>query len=256
MKIMVEDNGVGKIKKEIFEATDEKIDEILKMHEASSPGEFDKPCCYIQTTPIPIQKEKLKRNDIVFIPLGSTEAHGNHSVQAQDLLHVAKARLLGAGEIIAIDASSSKLDLAKEFGADYTINVSKTTTKERIDIVKDLTEGRGADVVVECVGIPDVVPERLEMLRQGGTSVETGNFSERGSTQIDIHRHIAAKNVLIIGNTNHPHTGYYSAIKMLMKYADVFPFEKLITDVYKLEAAETAITRSPEPNSLKVLFTP
>lgn len=85
-----EDNVVGRLKKEIAEAKNETIDKILKEYEVPSLGEFDKPCCYVQTTPIPVQKEKLKRNDIVFIPLGSTERHGDFSVQAQDLLQASR----------------------------------------------------------------------------------------------------------------------------------------------------------------------
>jgi len=177
-------------------------------------------------------------------------------VGAVGIMHVAKAKLLGAGTIIAVDESKYKLALAKEFGADYAINVSETTANERVKKVKDVTDGRGADVVVECVGSPNVLPEGLEMLRRGGTYIETGNFVETGSVPIDVHRHIAAKNVLIVGNSNHPHTGYYQAMKMMEKYSNAFPFEKLITHVYRLEEADAAMKKSFEPDCLKVVFAP
>jgi L-iditol 2-dehydrogenase len=45
------------------------------------------------------------------------------------------------------------------------------------------------------------------MLRRGGTYLETGNFADTGEVSLNVHRHIAAKNVLIYGNTNHPHDG-------------------------------------------------
>ena len=78
-------------------------------------------------------------------------------VGAMGLAHLIKARVLGAGDIIAMDVSDYRLNLAKEFGADYTLNVKKTTPKERMKFVKDLTEGRGADMVIETAGIPDVL---------------------------------------------------------------------------------------------------
>lgn len=171
-------------------------------------------------------------------------------------LHVAKAQLLGAGTVIAVDESHFKLDMAEQFGADHVIDVSKTTQQERVQIVKDLTEGRGADVVVECVGKAAAVAEGLEMTRRGGTYVETGNFVDTGTVPINAHRHIAAKNVLIIGNSNHPHTGYYQAMKMMQKYADTFPFDKLITHVFPLEQAQEAMHKSLEPDCLKVVFQP
>jgi threonine dehydrogenase-like Zn-dependent dehydrogenase len=45
---------------------------------------------------------------------------------------------------------------------------------QRIKYVQEMTEGRGADVVVECAGVPSAFLEGIEMLRQGGTFVEVG----------------------------------------------------------------------------------
>jgi len=83
-----EDNAVGKLKKAIWEASDKEIDEILREYEVPSPGEMEKPNCYVQNTPPGIQQEKIKKNDVVLIPLGSTEAHGAHSVPGQDTYQV------------------------------------------------------------------------------------------------------------------------------------------------------------------------
>src|SRR5215470_11682511 len=106
-----------------------------------------------------------------------------------------KARMLGAGTIIAIDLSDFRLDLARKLGADYVIDASRTLERERLDRVRTLTQGRGADVVVECAGVPDAVRESLELLRKGGLLVEAGNFSDMGQTTISPHRHLCAKNV-------------------------------------------------------------
>src|SRR5881396_2653235 len=65
-----------------------------------------------------------------------------------------KARMLGAGTIVAVDLSDFRLDFAKRLGADCIINAGKTTLGERLEIIRDLTHGRGADVVVECAGVP------------------------------------------------------------------------------------------------------
>ena len=94
----------------------------------------------------------------------------------------------------------------------------------------------------------------LEMLRRGGTYLETGNFADTGEVSLNIHRHIAAKNVLIYGNTNHPHDGYYAAFDMMWRNRDKFPFEKLITHRFKLNQAQEAIDKSFEEDALKVVF--
>ena len=172
------------------------------------------------------------------------------------MLMVAKARMLGAGKIISLDNFDKKLELAKEFSADLTINVSGMDDKELVEAIRSETEGRGADVVVETVGQPSVVRVGLEMLRRGGTYLETGNFADTGEVSLNIHRHIAAKNVLIYGNTNHPHDGYYAAFDMMWRNRDQFPIEKLITHRFKLEQAQEAMEKSFEEDALKVVFTP
>jgi L-iditol 2-dehydrogenase len=172
------------------------------------------------------------------------------------MMMIAKARMLGAGKIIALDAMPMKLELAKDFGADLGINVGSMSDKELVDAIRGETEGRGADVVVETVGRPEVVRVGLEMLRRGGTYLETGNFVDTGDVPINIHRHIAAKNVLIYGNTNHPHDGYYSAFEMMHRFKKQFPFEKLITHRYTLDQADAAMAKSFESDALKVVFEP
>ena len=113
---------------------------------------------------------------------------------------IAKARLLGASKIIALDFMPKKLALAKEFGADVSLNISDYSNDELVEEIRGMTEGRGADLVIEGVGRPEVVDVGLRMLRRGGTYCETGNFVDTGNVSLNIHRHFSAKNVLFIGN--------------------------------------------------------
>src|SRR3989442_10373080 len=71
--------------------------------------------------------------------------------------HLVKARLLGCGKLIAIDRLESKLEMARRFGATLTINASKTTEKDRIDLVREHTHA-GADIVIEWTGVAQSVP--------------------------------------------------------------------------------------------------
>jgi len=174
---------------------------------------------------------------------------------AVGMLMVTKARILGAGKIIALDEFEPKLKLSKEFGADIGINVSKISDDELVQIIRNETDGRGADVVVEAVGRPQVLDVGLRMLRRGGTYCETGNFVDTGSVTLNVHRHLAAKNVLFIGNTNHPLDAYYQHIDMMIRYRNQFPFHKLITHRFKLDEAKEALKKAYEPDALKVVFT-
>lgn len=110
-----------------------------------------------------------------------------------------KARMLGAGIIIAVDLSGYRLQFAKRRGADHVLNASNTSLAERLDFVRGLTHGRGADLVIGTAGVSQTVPEALDMMRLGGLLVEAGNFSDLGEVAISPHRHICAKSARILG---------------------------------------------------------
>lgn len=83
-------------------------------------------------------------------------------------------RSRGCGRIIAIDLEDEKIELARELGADTGFN------PERVDIRKEieaLTEGRGADVAFEVVGISDTVFTAIDSVRRGATVTLVGNLS-------------------------------------------------------------------------------
>lgn len=81
------------------------------------------------------------------------------------------AQLYGPGRIIAIDVADSRLERARAFGADETINNSKVDAVER---VRELTDGLGADVVMEAVGIPETFELCTELVRAGGHVANLG----------------------------------------------------------------------------------
>ena len=163
--------------------------------------------------------------------------------------------MMGAGKIIATDISDYKLDIAKAFGADVVLNTENTTPEERIARIKAETNGRGADIVVECVGRPEVFPEGLKYLRKAGMYLEPGNFVDCGGTDINVHE-ICANNLRIIGMTNHTHTGYKTVMEMMLRAKNQFPWERLFSHKYPLSAAEQAIQTSMTKESMKVLIDP
>jgi creatinine amidohydrolase/Fe(II)-dependent formamide hydrolase-like protein len=88
--LFFEDNTVGRCKKEVWEASDKQIDAILAEYGIPSPCEWGKAGSYIQTTVRHQVEANRKKNDIVFIPVGSTEMHGKHLVSASDTLYVSQ----------------------------------------------------------------------------------------------------------------------------------------------------------------------
>jgi S-(hydroxymethyl)glutathione dehydrogenase / alcohol dehydrogenase len=81
------------------------------------------------------------------------------------------ARIAGAEEIIAIDRYDSKLALAKQFCATDVVNASAC---DPAAAVRDLTQGRGADVTFEVIGLETTITQALEMTRNGGETILVG----------------------------------------------------------------------------------
>ena len=167
-----------------------------------------------------------------------------------------KARILGAGTIIAVDLSDYRLNFAQRLGADHALNANKTTKAERLKFIKDLTHGRGADMVVECAGVPQAVPESLEMLRIGGLLVEAGNFSDLGEVPISPHRHICAKNARILGVGGEEPAAYGPSMRQMARYMKQYPLREFVTHRYKLSDVEAAVKKSVEAESMKVVLEP
>ncbi|NLP09968.1 creatininase family protein [bacterium] len=86
--LFFEDTSVGRLKKKIWEASDQEIDKILADYEIPSPSELGKPGSYIQNTIRHQVVENRKKNDLVFIPIGCTEQHGDHTVSSLDTFMV------------------------------------------------------------------------------------------------------------------------------------------------------------------------
>jgi len=88
--LFFEDNTVGRLKKETWEASDAEIDAILGEYGVPSPVEWGKSGSYIQTTVRWQVEENRRKNDVVFIPVGCTELHGRHLPSASDTLYVSQ----------------------------------------------------------------------------------------------------------------------------------------------------------------------
>ncbi len=187
---------------------------------------------------------------------GSGASVAVQGVGPMGLLHVFKARIMGAGDIIALDRSDYRLGVARRFGADHTINVTGLSPEDIIAQVRDLTEGRGADVALECTGYPEAVTEGIQMVRRGGIYVVAGVFADVGTIVLNPH-HIAARQVRMIGMCNHPSTGYVSSLKLLEKFQDIFPLRDFVTQRFRVSDAGAAMAQVMDIDScMKVVITP
>ncbi len=134
---------------------------------------------------------------------------------------IAGARAKSPMRVVALDMAPEKLELAKGCGADITINIAE---QDAVAIIKDLTDGYGADVYLEGTGHPSAVPQGLNALRKLGRYVEYGVFGSDVSVDWSIISD--DKELDVLG----AHLGPYcwpAAIRMIE--SGVLPMDKICT---------------------------
>ncbi|MET0195869.1 erythritol/L-threitol dehydrogenase [Rhodococcus sp. RS1C4] len=134
---------------------------------------------------------------------------------------IAGARAKNPAHVIALDMQPEKLALAKECGADIVVDIRNEDAEK---IVKDLTDGYGADVYLEGTGHPTAVPQGLNLLRKLGTYVEYGVFGS--DVTVDWSIISDDKELDVLG----AHLGPYcwpAAIRMIE--SGVLPMDKICT---------------------------
>jgi threonine dehydrogenase-like Zn-dependent dehydrogenase len=109
-----------------------------------------------------------------------------------------------------------------------------------VRLVREATPGRrGADVVLECAGVPGAVAEGWEMARRGGTFLALGQYTDRGAVPLNPHL-ITQKQLRIVGSWGFAEKHYLAHIQALPRLNDRFDLARLITR-YRLEDADGAL---------------
>jgi threonine dehydrogenase-like Zn-dependent dehydrogenase len=146
------------------------------------------------------------------------------------VLAVAAAQEMGAGRVIVIGAPEEpRLRLCRAFGAEATICLDDhPTTEARIEAVREVVGGFGADLVMDCSGHPTAGPEGIEMLRDGGTYVEMGQFTDAGAIETNWHR-ICTKDVNLLGSWAFTANDIPLGIAMLDRARDRYPWYTMQT---------------------------
>jgi len=154
------------------------------------------------------------------------------------LASVLACREAGAAKIIVtgLAADCDKLALARGFGADATVDVENENARTRI---RELTDGRGADVVVDVSSYAtEPVAQSLDYVRMGGTVVLAG---VKGFKEIPgfVSDKIVMKEVTIKGAIGVTSSGYANAIRLIESRK--VPIERMHTHDFDLREAELAI---------------
>jgi threonine dehydrogenase-like Zn-dependent dehydrogenase len=175
---------------------------------------------------------------------------------ALGLYAVAVAKARGAATVIAIDGVSERLELATAFGADAVIDlVEVTAPKDRAKLVRKMTQGQGADVVVEVVGHPSAIEEGLQMLGQFGRYIEIGNINVGKTFEFDPSRFVFA-NKTMVGVSLYDPAVLSRALAFLEQHQHRLPFDRLAAACYSLDDINDAFAAAEDKRDVRASIVP
>jgi threonine dehydrogenase-like Zn-dependent dehydrogenase len=155
---------------------------------------------------------------------------------------------MGAATVIVVDQLPERLELARAFGADHTLSLAEVPDrKARVKQVREWTDGRGADVACDLVGVPAVVPEGIEMLRHGGTYLEIGCISRGRTVELDPSTLVWGSKRLV-GVVMYDPWVIPRALEFLERSGARYPFDRLVTHTFPLDRIDEAFREAEWAN--------
>jgi 5-exo-hydroxycamphor dehydrogenase len=172
------------------------------------------------------------------------------------LAATALASLAGAGQVIVLGAPDARLAAAARLGATATVPLDATTEAERRDAVLDLTDGRGADVVVEATGRMAAFAQGMDLLADAGRYLVLGIYSGHGTVPLDVVR-LNNRSQRVIGSMGPAALDdYRTTIELAARHGARLGFADLITHRFPLSRTAEAIATVRRGEAIKAVVLP
>lgn len=167
------------------------------------------------------------------------------------LMYAGLAKLKGA-RVISTDCHPHRLKIARKIGADEIINVNQV--KDTVKAVRGLTPGgRGADVVIEATGIPEVWEKSTEMVRHGGIVNLFGGCKPGSTVSLDCGRiHYGEITIKAVFH----HTPHYVRLALEMIRRKEIRTDLLITHELPLKKLPQALHMITSQEGIKIAIIP
>ncbi len=219
---------------------------IVRIPDGMPPERFIAGGCGLPTSVHAMDRAEIRLGDHVVVQ-GSGPVGLNAAILAQ---------LSGAGQVIVIGAPDHRLDAARAFGADGVISIERTTPEERVEQVRALTDGRGADVTIEATGVPSAVREGMRMTRDAGRLVVVGQYTNAGDVSFNPHLDLNRKHLEIRGCWGSDYSHFYRAVGILARHGDRFGWERMISKRYGLDEMNEALDAVATGRVVKAVVDP
>ena len=161
----------------------------------------------------------------------------------------------GYRHVVVVDINEERLAIAKRFGATHTFNPDKISVSEIDAALKELTDGRGADLGVEVSGATIGIPNLVTWLGIGGRCVTLGYVYPNANISVDAHQ-LVTKCITLRGVHNYQPTTLGTALNFIEASRTRYPYEELIGKTYPLADINTAFADAMGQEALRIAIDP
>lgn len=190
--------------------------------------------------------------DTGLMPLGASIAIQGCGPVGLMVIAVLKTR--GYRNIIAIDGTPQRLEMAKRLGASHTLNFRDyKSLEDKLAYVQSLTHGLGVDFAFQCTGAPPAAAEVWKYIRRGGGLCEMGFFVNNGECSINPHFDICQKEITVVGSWTYGALEYPDTISFVKQCCEMgLPLTDLITHRFDLNHLNEAMETNVAQKGIKV----
>jgi L-iditol 2-dehydrogenase len=168
------------------------------------------------------------------------------------LAHAVKASLMGAGQLLVVDPSARRRELAAGLVDAVALAPGDDTARE----VRERCRGEGADLVVNATGFPGAIAQSTAMVRDGGTIIEVGAFVDMGEEAFNPAR-LCGRSLTLMGVGGEDLRCYEGTLALLARHHRQIAFGDIVSHRFAIEDAAVAMTTALDTDeSAKVLIVP
>ncbi len=216
----------------------------------AAPERFMAGGCALPTALHAVERSEIKIGDIVLI-LGS----GPVGINA-----IIMSLMSGALRVLCVGAPQSRLNAALQAGAAAVLNIETNNEQQRMNWIREQTNGRGADVTIEATGAPVAVVQAMRFTRDAGRVVIVGQYTDHGplpdGAAFNPHLDLNKKHLDIRGCWGSDFSHFYRGAQIISEPERFKSWDQMQLVTYDLSRANEALADVTAGRVLKALIAP
>jgi threonine dehydrogenase-like Zn-dependent dehydrogenase len=214
--------------------------------EGADPQRFMAGGCSLPTAVHAVERAEVSLGDMVLV-LGSGPV---------GISIIICALLRGAHRVFCLGAPEARLQVAGLAGAHQMKDFTTCTEAERLEWVRDLTDGRGADVTIEATGNPQAAVDAMRFTRDAGRVVIVGQYTNAGDVSINPHLDLNKKHLDVRGCWGADFSHFYKSVRLMTDPSRSAAWSALPLKFYGLSEVNAALKDVAAGAASKSLINP